>query len=125
MIRLVCLVALATCATAQIFELHGHHEHGEYGSFTFHYDATSHYLVGRTRHNCYLMSLGPNEQLDVHTNTGLEKSELKMIQLISGGEDELTKEQIVNHDRLIDYMCRGHHLYMVGDVSTRPPTTVA
>ncbi|XP_069113014.1 uncharacterized protein [Argopecten irradians] len=125
MLRLVCVVALATCVAAQIFNLHGnHHEHGELGSFSFYYDAQSHYLIGRTHHNCYFMSLSPTEQHDVHTNSGLESSELKMIQMISGGEDELTSDQLVQHSRVIEYMCRSHTLYMVGEVSTRPPTTV-
>ncbi|OWF40303.1 hypothetical protein KP79_PYT21657 [Mizuhopecten yessoensis] len=76
MLRLLCVLALTTCATAQFFSHLGDHEHSELGSFSFFYDPKSHYIVGRTTHNCYFMSLGANEQHDVHTNTGLETSEL-------------------------------------------------
>ncbi|OWF40302.1 uncharacterized protein LOC110463992 [Mizuhopecten yessoensis] len=124
MLRLICVLALATCATAQIFNLFGNHEHSELGSFRFFYDPTSHYIIGRTMHNCYFMSLGANEQHDVHTNTGLEASELKMIQMIGGGETEMTSDQILHHAHVVDYMCRNHKLYMVGEVSTRPPVMV-
>ncbi|XP_060072136.1 uncharacterized protein LOC132552008 [Ylistrum balloti] len=125
MLGKICIVALVACATAQIFHLGGnHHDHAELGSFSFFYDPKSHYLIGRTSHNCYFMSLGPTEQHDIHTNTGLETSELKMITMIGGGEDELTSDQMLQHSRIIDLMCNHHTLYMVGPVSTVVPTTV-
>ncbi|XP_060072137.1 uncharacterized protein LOC132552009 [Ylistrum balloti] len=124
MLQKICLVALVACATAQIFNLHGHHNHEEHGTFTFFYDSQSHYLVGRTTHTCYFMSLSPTEQHDVHTNSGLEQSELKMIQMIGGGEDELTSDQMLRHNHIIDRMCNHHTLYMVGPVSTVGPTPV-
>ncbi|XP_021374617.1 uncharacterized protein LOC110463972 [Mizuhopecten yessoensis] len=124
MLRLLCVLALTTCATAQFFSHLGDHEHSELGSFSFFYDPKSHYIVGRTTHNCYFMSLGANEQHDVHTNTGLETSELKMIQMIGGGETEMTTDQIIQHSHVIDYMCRHHKMYMVGEVSTQSPVMV-
>ncbi|XP_033724788.1 uncharacterized protein LOC117314793 [Pecten maximus] len=119
MLGLAAILALFALAVAQ----HHHHggffpggqyEHPEHGGVGFIYDPTTHYLVASTHSTCYFMPLDATQQTASHTSSGMEKLELQMMAMMSGGEEELTNAQVEKHSHLIDMECHGDKLYMVG-----------
>merc|ERR1711894_8142 len=68
---------------------HGHHNHGghthepdEKDSIQFAYDHTNHQMAAMLGHQCYLYTVTPQEQIDVHTHTGLLSLEFQIMHMI-------------------------------------------
>ncbi|OWF40301.1 uncharacterized protein LOC110463994 [Mizuhopecten yessoensis] len=126
MFRPAVLITLFSLAVCQFHHHHpggfisgGNHEHPEQGSVNFVYDPDSHYLISSTHSTCYFMPLTTDQQTSVH-NHGLENLELQMMAMMSGGEEQLTSDQVAKHTHIISSMCNSHKLYMVGAPVAKP-----
>ncbi|XP_060072135.1 uncharacterized protein LOC132552007 [Ylistrum balloti] len=121
--------ALATLFTFAVAQHHHHgiiqhgntYDHPEQGDVRFFYDSGTNYLISSTHSTCYFMALDASQQSDVHSSVGMEKLEIQMMTMISGGEDELTNDQIDQHSHLFDMACHNHKLFLVGSPKSTTP----
>ncbi|XP_069106626.1 uncharacterized protein [Argopecten irradians] len=123
MLGLVTAVTLIAVAASQIhhhggFHQGGTHAHPEQGSVSFIYDPATHYLIASTSHTCYFMPMEGSQETYVHSPTGMERLELKMMAMMSGAETPLTDAQLEKHSRIISMACHGDKMFMVGAQST-------
>uniref|UniRef100_A0A194AKH3 Uncharacterized protein n=1 Tax=Pinctada fucata TaxID=50426 RepID=A0A194AKH3_PINFU len=84
---------------------HGHHTHGVkpthepdvHHGYQFHYDHSTHMIVMRVGHKCYLHPMDAQQQMDIHTAHGLVTIEKMLIDKLDMG----TQTTMVSHDDLM------------------------